>query len=497
MPRRIAVEITGDARSLERAFARSSKSAKKFQGDVDKTASRGRRGFGLLGKAAGLAGGLIGAYGLGRALGAVVDEVAETQKVSAQTAAVLESTGKAANVSAKQVDTLATSLSNMSGVDDEAIASGENMLLTFTNIRNEVGKNNKIFDQATEATLDLSVAMGRDMQQSAVMVGKALNDPVKGVGALRRVGVQFTDAQEDQIKALVKSGRTLDAQRIILRELQKEFGGSARAAGNTLPGALNKLRNVLVNLGATIAQKFTPAIQRTVNQIVKWLQNSQNQKRVLDTVNQIAGAVAATFKTLAGIFRFLNSISGSTKNTLLLLAGVFATLKAVRLGVAIAQVATSVGLVNTALTGPAGLIALAGAAAFVLTTMGLKATGLDEKLRGLGGTLYDLATKFRLFGARDPMKQFEGKRLLTPEMIRSLRGQAMRLRRRGIPPAEELARRHPRLARRDIEVAIGVRRPQVQVTGGLHLHGVQNVPQLEQEIQKRAKGRPHRRRGAR
>ena len=46
------------------------------------------------------------------------------------------------------------------GVDDEAIPSGENLLLTFTNIRNEAGKGNDVFDQATTATLDLSVALG-------------------------------------------------------------------------------------------------------------------------------------------------------------------------------------------------------------------------------------------------------------------------------------------------------------------------------------------------
>ena len=59
------------------------------------------------------------------------------------------------------------------------------------------------------------------MTNAAVLVGKALNDPKKGLTALRRVGVQFTDAQEDQIKALVKSGKTMDAQKIILRELAK------------------------------------------------------------------------------------------------------------------------------------------------------------------------------------------------------------------------------------------------------------------------------------
>ena len=131
-------------------------------------------------------------------------------------------------MSAKQVEQLADSMLKMTGIDDEAIKSGENMLLTFTNIRNEVGKGNDIFDQATEAMADLATrwptARSRQreqMQQAAIQLGKALNDPIKGVGALRRVGVQFTDQQKAQIKALVKSGKTMEAQKIILAELNR------------------------------------------------------------------------------------------------------------------------------------------------------------------------------------------------------------------------------------------------------------------------------------
>ena len=60
--------------------------------------------------------------------------------------------GGSANVTAKQVDKLSASLMEKSGVDDEVIQSGENMLLTFTKIRNEAGKGNDIFNQATKAT---------------------------------------------------------------------------------------------------------------------------------------------------------------------------------------------------------------------------------------------------------------------------------------------------------------------------------------------------------
>jgi hypothetical protein len=63
---------------------------------------------------------------------------------------------------------------------------------------------------------DMSVALGQDMSSSAIQLGKALNDPIKGVSALQRVGVSFTASQKEQIKTLVQSGRTMDAQKLIL-----------------------------------------------------------------------------------------------------------------------------------------------------------------------------------------------------------------------------------------------------------------------------------------
>jgi hypothetical protein len=95
-------------------------------------------------------------------------------------------------------------------VDDEAIQAGENMLLTFTNVRNEVGKGNDIFNQATRTVQDMAAAFGGDATSNSKILGKALNDPIKGVSALTRVGVSFTEQQKDQIKTLVESANILE-----------------------------------------------------------------------------------------------------------------------------------------------------------------------------------------------------------------------------------------------------------------------------------------------
>lgn len=79
-------------------------------------------------------------------------------------------------------------------------------------------------------TLDMATAMNGGLKPSAeqlsnqaIQLGKALNDPIIGMGALRKVGVAFTEAQKEQIKTLQESGDLMGAQKIILNELGNEF----------------------------------------------------------------------------------------------------------------------------------------------------------------------------------------------------------------------------------------------------------------------------------
>lgn len=202
------------------------------------------------------AGGLLAASAVVSFFHGVLDEALESQKVGAQTTAVLKSTGGAAGITAGQIGNLATSISNKIGVDDEAIQSNENLLLTFTNVRNEVGKGNDIFNQATQTISDMSAALGQDGKSSAIQLGKALNDPIKGITALSRVGVSFTDQQKKAITADVKRGDTLKAQKIILAELTKEFGGSAAAVAT--PG--EKMKVAWSNLQETIGLAVLPIL---------------------------------------------------------------------------------------------------------------------------------------------------------------------------------------------------------------------------------------------
>jgi phage-related protein len=191
----------------------------------------------------------------------------ESENVLQQTEAVLKSTGGAAKVTAEEVQGLADALSRKSAIDDEVIQSGLNMLLTFKNIRNEVGANNDIFNQASVAVTDLAAGMAAasggevDLKAASIQLGKALNDPVLGMTALTRVGVQFSAEQQKSIAGFVKHNNIIGAQKIILAELTSQFAGSAKAQA-TSSAAMGV---AFENLAEIVGQALAPAITALLN----------------------------------------------------------------------------------------------------------------------------------------------------------------------------------------------------------------------------------------
>jgi hypothetical protein len=260
MARKLEIEIIGDSRSYERALGRASQQSASFGSSLGKMA-----------KMAGLAAGAAGVGALIVTLKTGFEEIMEGQKVLAQTNAVLKSTGGIANVTAKHVESLARSQSRLTGIDDELIQTGENLLLTFKNVRNEVGQGNAVFDRATKSALDLSTAGFGSVESAAKMMGKALNDPIKGMTALGRAGVTFSEEQKEAIKALVETGDELGAQKLILAEVESQVGGSARAFGETLPGQIAKAKNAFAEVSGELAVSLLPAVTKTLDGFNRFL----------------------------------------------------------------------------------------------------------------------------------------------------------------------------------------------------------------------------------
>jgi phage-related minor tail protein len=220
-------------------------------------------------------------------MGLYIARTIDAEKVQAQLGARVKDTAGLAGRSLEQLNEQASKLQAATTFDDEAIGSAQAMLLTFTQIR---GLN---FDRTIEAATDLATVMGTDVTDAAKILGKALSDPEQGLGALRKAGVTFTDAETGVIQKMVEAGKIAEAQGIILDKLQSTMGGAAEAARDTLGGALQALKNSFDNLLEGDTKDGGLRGTRDAIEALNATMNDPNVKKGFDTIAAGAANVAA------------------------------------------------------------------------------------------------------------------------------------------------------------------------------------------------------------
>lgn len=256
-------------------------------------------GLASLGKAAGglalggLAVATVGVGALGAALAGGIADARDAARVMAQTESVIKSTGGAAGLTAEQIAEMAGALSAAEGKSlfgDSDIQNAQNMLLTFTKIGSDT------FPRATAAMVDMATAMGTDVNAGAIQMGKALNDPIAGVGALSKVGVQFTDEQKNMIKTMVETGNIAGAQAVILGELETQFGGSAAAAA-AADGGWAQFNDRMGELAESVGARVLPVL----NQLMGWLNSPEVQAGITAVVDGLSNGVVRIGEVIASV----------------------------------------------------------------------------------------------------------------------------------------------------------------------------------------------------
>jgi hypothetical protein len=206
----------------------------------------------LMGPLAGIGGAIGAAFGAKHSL----EAYGEHQRAIKKLNSVLASTGGAAGLTSDEIQGYSRSLEDATGISEKLTINGAAVLATFTQIKDQA-----TFKTALASAQDLSAVMGQDLQSSIVQIGKALNDPIKGITALRRVGVSFTQDQIAGIKAMVAAGDIKGAQGKILGELKTEFGGAAEA----MAGPFGKFSALLEHISEDVGAVLAPSLKVVAN----------------------------------------------------------------------------------------------------------------------------------------------------------------------------------------------------------------------------------------
>lgn len=260
---RIVVKLVLDTSGYKKGAQEASSATDKVTGGATRT----NKAFGKLkGTLGGVGPAIVGAVAgaaIIRGVSSAIQRAEALGSAYAITEQIIKQTGGSANVTAEQIKNLSAEQAILTGIDKELIAQSNNILLTFKNLRNEVGAGNDLFDQASGLVLDLATTLGTDAKSGAIQLGKALNDPLTGITALTRSGITFNEVQKEQIKGFAAAGDIASAQKIILAELESQLGGTAVAAADTTAKIGNVFKEIQEQIGTVLLEALegvTPEI---------------------------------------------------------------------------------------------------------------------------------------------------------------------------------------------------------------------------------------------
>ena len=252
---------------------------------ADEGFKRANRGASILSGGLGVATKMAGGLGVAMIAKNLVADAWEgltrTAAATGQLESGLQSTKNAANTTVAGMSAYAGALERVTGTQAEVTMEGQALLQTFTKVRNEAGLGNDIFNRATEAAINLSRKGFGDVAGSAKMLGKALNDPIKGISAMSRAGVTFSEGQKTMIASLVETGDMLGAQKIILDEVETQVGGAAEAYGQTLPGKVERANHAIGEISETLMASAAPSLEA----VAGWVLDLSTKLNLLDSVD--------------------------------------------------------------------------------------------------------------------------------------------------------------------------------------------------------------------
>lgn len=241
---------------------------------------------GALGKFKTIAIGAFAAFATSEVLGKFVEETKESQAALAQLGVAFQNSAESAKRSKQDILEFSAAAQKMTAFSDESVTRAQTALLRFGRVSGDV------FDRARKDILDVSAALGIDLETAAFSVGRALEAPAQGLRQLRSLGVVFSDSQQKLIKNLEDTGQIAKADAIILDALEAHFSGAAHAAENTLGGALDRLKNTFNDL-FEVADGSASAVTGGINSLSDALANPEIKKNIDFLVGGLVGWGAA------------------------------------------------------------------------------------------------------------------------------------------------------------------------------------------------------------
>jgi hypothetical protein len=267
---------------------------------------------GLMGAAVGF----MGTFAVASFIKSGVEKFNEMEDAIGQVKAGLESTKGVAGITFEELAKQAGDFSKKSLFSRNEIMDMQTQLLSFHSI------TKPIYQDTQQAIMDIAAKTHHTLFDVSIAVGKAFADPERGIGALRRYGVAFTNQEDEVIKDLVARGKLLEAQKLMVKAIQTDYAGSAEAFTKTSAGQMVMLRKQIgaakVEIGQMVMElviAYKPQIEsliKSFKSFIDWIKDNKDTIIALGsgivkiTVATYAfGRAVAAVKTVIGAYKTL------------------------------------------------------------------------------------------------------------------------------------------------------------------------------------------------
>lgn len=250
-----ARDATNNLRALDRQ-ARKTQAGVAGTGKAAATATANIQRFGIAFRS--VVGPLVAVTGAINLFGRSLSVLGERQADAAALANGLRKVG-ASTGELERLQKVADQLGKATLFNQEDFTRGFALLTSFQTI------GVSTYQRVAQAAADVAQVTKQDVNSSLLQLAKALQDPVKGLTALSRAGTQFTEGQKQVIKALVEAGKAAEAQDFILKEIEKQYGDAAKAAGKAgYAGAVDSLGESFRDFQERLAKGVEPAVTKVL-----------------------------------------------------------------------------------------------------------------------------------------------------------------------------------------------------------------------------------------
>lgn len=214
----------------------------------------------------------LGPGGLAAAAGIAAMTAALTSLVSAGEAAdqriqrldaVLVATGRQSGVTSRQISAMATAIGQETLAASSDIEEAAARLAAFQITGAEA------FERTLRLAQDMSAVFGGDLRSNVQILGRALDDPERGLQQLERRFGSLSVELRNNVRELLAVGDRAGATGLVLTELEERVGGAGAAEAGGVRGASNRVREAWGRFNENLAEtiNMSPALQGALDGI--------------------------------------------------------------------------------------------------------------------------------------------------------------------------------------------------------------------------------------